>query len=273
MRGEFVEVGGGRLYYYATGTRGAGEPVVLLHGFPTSSHLWSQVAPLLPAGHRVVVLDLLGYGRSDPVDKSDVGPAGHAARVLQLLDVLGIEHAAIAGHDLGAAIAIEMAVRAPSRVTRLCLVNPVTASPSWGVAVDTVGRWASLVGHASPSIMTSVLRSRLRRGYVSPERGSHSIDQYLRPFTSSVGQRSLIAHLAAQREASPTDTSPDLAQITVPTAIVCGADDPLRSSSLSERLHQQISGATMEVIPGARHFVPEEDPQVVARVITDLLSR
>lgn len=273
MRGEFVEVSGGRLYYYATGTRGAGEPVVLLHGFPTSSHLWSQVAPLIPAGHRVVVLDLLGYGRSDPANESDMGVGGHARRVLQLLDVLGIGQAAITGHDLGAAIAFEMAVRAPTRVTRLCLVNPLTASPSWGVAVDTVGRWASLVGYTSPSFMTSVLRSRLRRGYVSPERGSHSIDQYLRPFAGSVGQRSLIAHLAAQRAALPAERDADLARIAVPTAIVCGADDPFRSSSVSERLHQQISGATMEVIPGARHYVPEEDPQVVARVITDLLSR
>lgn len=273
MRGEFVEVGGGRLYYYATGTRGAGEPVVLLHGFPTSSHLWSQVATLLPAGHRVVVLDLLGYGRSDPAGESDVGVFGHAGRVLQLLDVLGIGEAAIAGHDLGAAIAIAMALREPTRVTRLCLVNPITASPSWGVAVDTVGRWASLVGQASPSIMTSVLRSRLRRGYVSPERGSHSIDQYLRPFTSSVGQRSLIAHLAAQRKASPGEGDPDLSQIAVPTAIICGADDPFRSSSVSGRLHEEIPAATMEVIPGARHFVPEEDPQVVARVMTALLSR
>lgn len=273
MRGEFVEVGGGRLYYYATGTRGTGEPVVLLHGFPTSSHLWSQVAPLLPAGHRVVVLDLLGYGRSDPADENDLGIRGHATRVLQLLDVLGIGQAAIVGHDMGAAIAIDMATQAPSRVSRLCLVNPMTAASSWGVAVDAAGRLASLVGQASPALMMSLLRSRLRRGYVSPERGSHSIDQYLRPFSTSVGQRSLIAHLTAQREEHPTEGGPDLKEITVPTAIVCGADDPFRSSSMTERLQQRIPGATLEMIPGARHFVPEEDPQVVARVMTALLIR
>jgi pimeloyl-ACP methyl ester carboxylesterase len=149
----------------------------------------------------------------------------------------------------------------------------MTATSSWGVAVDAAGRLASLVGQASPSLMMSLLRSRLRRGYVSPERGSHSIDQYLRPFSSSVGQRSLIAHLAAQREGHPAEGGHDLKEITVPTAIVCGADDPFRSSSITQRLQQQIPGATVEVIPGARHFVPEEDPQVVARVITGLLSR
>lgn len=273
MRGEFVEVGGGRLYYYATGTRGAGEPVVLIHGFPTSSHLWGQVTPLLPPGHRVVVLDLLGFGRSDPADDSDMGVSAHAKRVLELLDALGIERATLVGHDLGAAIAIDVAVQASTRVSRLCLVNPMTASASWGVAVDTAGRLASLLGDATPSVIASLMRSRLRRGYVSPERGSHSIEQYLRPFTSSVGQRSLISHLAALRDSHASETGGDPVQISAPAAIVCGADDPFRSSSMAERLQRQIPGATMEVIPGARHFVPEEDPEVVARVITALLNR
>ena len=50
MRGEFLDVGGARLYCYAAGSRGAGEPIVLLHGFPTSSHLWSRVVPLRAGG-------------------------------------------------------------------------------------------------------------------------------------------------------------------------------------------------------------------------------
>src|ERR671917_498738 len=54
-----------RVYYYAAGTRGTGEPLVFIHGFPTSSHLWRDVVPLLPDGHRAIVIDLLGYGRSD----------------------------------------------------------------------------------------------------------------------------------------------------------------------------------------------------------------
>ena len=57
MRGEFLDVGGARLYYYAAGTRGGGEPLVLIHGFPTSSHLWQDLVPLLPDGRRVVVPD------------------------------------------------------------------------------------------------------------------------------------------------------------------------------------------------------------------------
>src|SRR5689334_22854738 len=111
MRGEFVDLGGARLYYYAAGTRGAGEPIVFLHGFPTSSHLWSDVVPLVPAGHRVVVLDLLGYGRSDRPLGRPVSIRAHAERVVELLDILGISYACFVGHDVGGGIAQWLAVR------------------------------------------------------------------------------------------------------------------------------------------------------------------
>src|SRR5215213_5873723 len=99
MRGEFLDLGEVRLYYYAAGSRGAGEPIVLLHGFPTSAHLWSDVVPSLPAGHRVVVLDLLGFGRSDPPSSSAaVDMRSHAERVVAVLDRLGINFACLVGH-------------------------------------------------------------------------------------------------------------------------------------------------------------------------------
>src|SRR5438270_10834746 len=90
MRGEFVDVGGVRLYYYAAGTRGVGEPVIFLHGFPTSGHLWTDVIPLMPAGHRLVVLELLGYGRSDPPNGRSLTLRAHADRVGALMDALWI---------------------------------------------------------------------------------------------------------------------------------------------------------------------------------------
>src|SRR5262249_10214414 len=120
MRGEFLDVDGARIYYYAAGSRGAGEPVVLLHGFPTSGHLWTSVVPLLPEGHRVVVLDLLGYGRSDPPATHPVDVRSHAERLVKVLDQLRINFACIVGHDVGGGIAQSLAVRHPQRVSRLC---------------------------------------------------------------------------------------------------------------------------------------------------------
>src|SRR4051794_31685580 len=125
MRGEFVEVDSARLYYYAAGTRGAGEPVVFLHGFPTSGHLWGDVVALMPAGHRIVVTDLLGYGRSDPPRAHALTLRAHASRVVGLLDALRIPSACIVGHGVGGGVAQALAVHWPARVSRLALVNSV----------------------------------------------------------------------------------------------------------------------------------------------------
>src|SRR5688500_3613223 len=105
MRGEFLDLNGVRLYYYAAGSRGAGEPVVLIHGFPTSAHLWSDVVPLLPPGHRVVALDLLGFGRSDPPTRAPVDIRAHGDRLIAVLDRLGINFACVVGHDVGGGVA------------------------------------------------------------------------------------------------------------------------------------------------------------------------
>ena len=62
MRGEFVEVDGARLYYYAAGSRGKGDPLLLLHGFPASSHLWREVVPEL-VQHEADAEHLAAQGR------------------------------------------------------------------------------------------------------------------------------------------------------------------------------------------------------------------
>src|SRR5579871_6216771 len=130
MRGEFLDLSGARLYYYAAGTRGAGEPVVFLHGFPASGHLWSGVVSCMPSGHRVVVVDLLGYGRSDRPAHHAVDIPGHAKRLVELLDQLRIDRACLIGQGLGGGIAQSAAIRYPNRVSRLCLIDSA-AFDSW----------------------------------------------------------------------------------------------------------------------------------------------
>src|SRR5690242_20111336 len=100
MRGEFLDLSGARVYYYAAGTRGAGVPVVFLHGFATSSRLWADVVPLIPAGHRLVIVDLLGHGRSDRPLHRPVDVRGHGDRTVELLDELRVRRACIVGHGL-----------------------------------------------------------------------------------------------------------------------------------------------------------------------------
>lgn len=273
MRGEFVDLGGARIYYYAAGTRGEGEPIVFLHGFPTSSHLWSNVLQYLPAGHRVVVLDLLGYGRSDRPQGRDVGVRGHAARVVELLDVLGINYACLVGHDVGGGIAQDVAIRHPARVSRLCLVNSVAFDAWPGHEVKVARAMSALTRFLPPTWLLGVLRTDLLRGYADRERGARAIERYVRPFASADGRDAFFEHLTALDNADTMALAPRLGDIMAPTSILWGAQDPFLPPSIGERLRDAIPGATLTVLPEQRHFVPEEAPEKVGEVVRELMAR
>jgi pimeloyl-ACP methyl ester carboxylesterase len=273
MRGEFIDVGGARLYYYAAGTRGAGEPVVFLHGFPTSSHLWADVIPQMPDGHRLVVVDLLGYGRSDRPLGRAVGIRGHGERVVGLLDALGINYACVVGHDVGGGVAQWLAVRQPTRVSRLCLVDAV-AFDEWPTRDVKLARaMLPLTRYFPPTWLLSILRTDLLRGYRESERGARSVEMYVRPFASAEGRDAFFEHLRALDSADTEALAPRLKDIVAPTAVVWGSHDPFLPVSIARRLQEAIPRATLEIIPDARHFTPEEAPERIAVLLRELLAR
>ncbi len=273
MRGEFVDVGGVRLYYYAAGTRGSGEPIVFIHGFPTSSHLWREVVPLVPEGHRVVVVDLLGYGRSDrPLDR-DVSIKGHAERVVALLDALRITYAAVVGHDIGGGVAQYLAIHHPTRVVRLCLVNSV-AFDEWPTREVKMAKATLPLTRFLPATwILSVLRTDLERGYAEQERGVHSVDMYVKPFATPEGRDVLVAHLLALDQGETQMLAPRLKDIVAPTAIVWGAHDPFLPTAIAKRLHDIIPKSTLDIVPDVRHFTPEEAPETLGAIVAKLLAR
>jgi len=273
MRGEFVDIGGARLYYFAAGSRGSGEPIVLLHGFPTSSHLWGALVPLLPPGHRVVVLDLLGYGRSDAPGDHDLSLRGHAERVISFLDALKIEFAAVVGHDLGGGIAQAMAIHWPTRVSRLCLCNSVGFDLWPGREAKMARTMIPLTRHLPTEWILTLLRRDLLRGYAVSSRGAHSVEHYLRPFTSAEGSDALMRHLAALDSQETAAFELPLKDIVAPTSVVWGAEDPFLPREIADRLQVAIPHATLDYIPDVRHFVPEEAPERLAQSIARLVRQ
>ena len=272
MRGEFVDLAGARLYYYAAGSRGAGEPVVFIHGFPTSSHLWSDVVPLMPSGHRLVVLDLLGFGRSDRPGGRDLSLRGHAERVLGLMDALGIVRACVVGHDVGGGVAQVMATSWPQRVSHLCLINSI-AFDAWPAREVKLARaMLPLTRHLPPAWLLSIVRRDLCRGYVDEDRCTSSIDRYVKPFAGPDGREALVAHLNALDSAETMTLEARLGGIVCPASILWGAHDPFLPAPVAQRLHAAIPGSTLTLLPAARHFVPEESPEQVAEAVNRLVS-
>src|SRR5512134_2351431 len=121
-----VEVNGIQLAYER---RGKGTPLVLLHGYPLDHQLWDGIVPLLEDRFDLILPDLRGFGASSTVD-SFYAMEDFASDVAGLLDQLGVEKAALAGHSMGGYIALAFARLFPGRVRGLGLVaSQVLADP------------------------------------------------------------------------------------------------------------------------------------------------
>lgn len=276
MRGEFVDLEGQRLYCYAAGTRGAGAPIVLVHGAFTSSHLWREVVPRLPDGHRVLVLDLLGHGRSDLPADAAYDIAAHSARLRALLDVLGVEPACLVGHGLGAAIVCDVAQRAPERVRHLVLANPCLVTSGAALAgppkaLRRLSRLTPLFRRLPPAWLASTLHTTLLRGYRQRGAGSHVLDVYLKPYRSLAGRAVVCAQLQALARASTRDDQPPR-PTHVPAAWLFGDAEPRTTRGAAGHDTADANRAMITVVPGVASAIPEESPDRVAHAVTSLLS-
>ncbi len=102
---------------------GQGDPILLLHGFPTSSHLYRNILPTLGETHRAIALDLPGYGLSDKPLDANYDYDFYANTLSAFLDALGIEKTHLVVHDLGGPAGLYWAVENPTRVDRIAILN------------------------------------------------------------------------------------------------------------------------------------------------------
>jgi pimeloyl-ACP methyl ester carboxylesterase len=232
----------------------------------------------------VLVLDLLGHGRSDPPGTHAMTVAGHAARVAALLDVLGVRRASLVGHGMGAAIATVVAHEHPERVAHLLLVNPTVIGGQPGdVALSRrVGRlvpFLPLWRRLSPGWLASALHSALLPCYAHRDVGARSLDLYLKSFRTRDGRDAACAQLSALA-ASRGDTAAALAPgaIACPILLATATADPFVPTARAMRLGETLrlaapKGVEQRELPGVAHVAPEEAPDRLGALVAELLTR
>jgi pimeloyl-ACP methyl ester carboxylesterase len=238
-----------------------------------SSRLWSSLVPHFAPGHRLIIVDLPGFGRSDPPSSARASCGAHAAAVRALLDDLNVERAFIIGHGLGGGVAQAFAVQWPARVAGLALVS----SAGFGVRPRAMARFARALGpiarRTPPALLAGLVHGSVQRGFVDVERSRLALDSCLRAFTSQPGRDALAVNLSAMSSCDTATWSNRLGELDIPAAVIWGADDPFYPVSLGERLQRAIKGASFTVIPSASHFVPEDNPEALRRALEPLLAR
>ncbi len=265
IRHRQIDAGGVSLH---VAEAGSGPPLVLLHGWPQHWWCWRELIPRLAQGHRVLAVDLRGWGWSE-APAGDYAKATFASDVLALLDAEGLERVKMIGHDWGGYTAFLVALGSPERVERMVALD---ISPPWRgepglrqIALPLLLSYQAVV--ASPwlgsRVMTSgnrFVRAIIRGGSGRRRRWSDAeLDVYAdvlrepaRARASSACYRTFLTReiggVAARRH------SPE--SLAVPTLLLMGARSPLQRV-LDPRPTRNLR---VEVIPEAGHFLPEEAP-------------
>ena len=246
--------------------RGEGQPVLLITGWMISSAVFDPIAHLYVPHVRVIAHDHRGTGRSERWSRP-VSAALLAADAARVLDELGIEHAHVVGVSLGAAVALELAVRMPHRVRSLVLVGggaggPRTALPSVGEAIATataVARESSGRRGLWPAAALFSSGFRAERPDVVAEYVPYFVSD-LAPVVA--GSWQLLAVSCFSRQGS-------LHQVRAPTLIVHGGADKMVAPANAAQLARAIPDVKLHIATGAGHAVPLERPEATSRLLLD----
>lgn len=244
---QYFMSGDARIRYHDIGQ---GEPVVLIHGFTRSLDDWQGPGDSLAVDHRVIAIDVRGFGKSTRL--SDPARLGSqmAGDVVRLLDHLGIRSAHLAGHSMGAAIAAKMATQYPDRARSLSLL----AGPFFE---DTVRTAQDMAGFATDVDQGRGMKRFVRWVFPTlPDSAVAGFDaEILRvndPRTLSATMRSFNA-LAVLPPVAPA--------VRVPTVVIVGAGDPLLPQS--RWLATWWPNARLIEIPGADHVTVIYHPETL----------
>lgn len=245
---------------------GDGPAVLLLHAGIADRTMWDEhLEPLAAAGYRMVALDLPRFGEAAAAP----GPVAHWEDVLETMDALGIERAALAGNSFGGAVALRVAAVAPDRINSLALFS-VGAVPEPDPSPELLSIWeaeeAALEGGDHERAVAAVLSA-----WVRPQ-----APDGVRARIAAMQRRNYERHAGEHAEfaADPLEEDPDLlGAIACPVLLAAGEEDMVDFKSAVSELASRLQNATTALIPDCGHLAPLEAPGEFRRLAFESLGQ
>ncbi|NLA11171.1 MAG: alpha/beta hydrolase [Firmicutes bacterium] len=258
---HFVEVDGVEVHYRE---EGAGEPLVLLHGWSASLHTWDGWAKELQEDFRVIRLDLPGFGLTGPVAGAEYSLEFYADFLNRFLSALEIEQCCMAGNSLGGGITWFFTAKYPEKVRKMILVDAAGYNfelPAiTKLAQPKVVRYA--IRHLTPRYAIGVL---VRQVYGDTKKvTAATVDRYYRLLLREGNRVNLFDIL--DQASGPDDAAVTklLKHVEIPALIMWGEQDGWIPLELGHRFAEELSEARLIIYEGAGHIPMEELPETTA---------
>ncbi len=270
---HFVDVRGARLHVAELGDPAA-PPVLLLHGWPQHWWSWRLLMPLLADRHRVLAMDLRGFGWSEPTPRG-YRKAQLAEDVVGVLDALGVDRVNLVGHDWGGVIGFLVCLGHPGRVERFVPMNTGHVWPSLslkGVPKQLVGMTyqAALASpvlgrriNASRRIVGKVVDAISTGGDVAAEYGRQFAPRFADPDRARAASQVYRSFLLYEY---PRWVRGQYAgrRLSTPTLWLHGLKDPFFTPGMLKDIVEHADDVRIEYLPQGAHFPAEECPEAVA---------
>ncbi len=266
----FYDANDASIYYEIEGD---GPPLVLLHGYALNSAMWEFQKSVLAKSHKVITVDLRGFGRSS----CGKGWSGSimAEDIISIINSLDLTNVAIFGFSMSGPVAFRIAYEMPDVVTKLIMVSSILPSSGRPTAkketelqqeelnilrLRGVDAWAEEIGLLSGPLVDNIFKRNPESRPLWKKMISHHNPDYL-----------LCMMSARQTTPSSVNWRAKLNKIKQPTLIIGGAQDSQFLDS-ARYLHRNINNSKLEIISGAGHMVNLEAPEEFDRVISVFLK-
>ncbi|HTP12398.1 MAG TPA: alpha/beta fold hydrolase [Bacteroidota bacterium] len=250
-----IKINGWSMNYVERGAPGA-TPIIFIHGFPFSHDMWEPQMRALPNQFRAIAYDLRGHGQSD-VGDGQYNIEFFVDDLVGLMDHLVVERATVCGLSIGGYIALRALERHPDRFHGLVLCDTKSSPDSDEGRIKRAASLRSVKMNGVSPFADEFVKTVFAPATFSAHPEIVEAIRSVIKGTSPLAVGGTLLALAAR-----TDTTASLANIRVPTLILCGEQDLLTPPKESESMHAKIAGSTYRLIPSAAHLSNLENPAV-----------
>jgi len=265
--------------HFVEGGRGA--PVLLVPGWPQSWYAWRGVMPALAHSHRVIAIDPPGLGHSGKPHNYDTGAI--ALYIDALLDALGLERIDFVGHDIGAWIGYAYAARYAGKVRTLTLIDAaipgIAPADAYALTPERINKTWHFYFNALPDLPEALTagRERLYLSWLFNARSTNkaaideaALDEYTRIYAAPGAMRSGFEYYRAMFTSIAQNRATAARKLSMPVLAIGG--EQWLGALMQKMVEPVATQLRAEVIPGTGHFVPEEAPEAVMRLLQEFLN-